>query len=151
MRFLGFFRDAPPPLVQRSLNDLHGMLGTTSRMFEAATACLLEGQSLTLDLKEEDQQVNEKEEQVRRALLTHFSVAPSEDVAFALTLNAIVQEVERMGDLAKSIAKVAQLARSTPAADLTDPLRSIRERVLGMARDTQRALDASDAEVARGV
>src|SRR6056297_2283983 len=123
--FLGFFSESSPPLIQQSLKDLDEMLATTHGMFAAATGCLLDEQPLALDLKAEDDRVNEKEEQIRRALLTHFSVAPSQDVAFGLTLNAIVQEVERMGDLAKSIAKVAGLSRSRPLIDRLAPLEAI--------------------------
>ena len=149
--FLGFFSESSPPLIQQSLQDLDEMLATTHRMFAASTACLLDGESLDLDLKAEDDRVNEKEEQIRRALLTHFSVAPSQDVAFGLTLNAIVQEVERMGDLAKSIAKVAGLSRSRPLIDRLAPLEQIRDRVLTMAEDTRAALNAQDTDRARTV
>ena len=90
MRFFGFFSDASPPLIQRSLSELDEMLETTHRMFAAATACLLDGEPLSLDLKSEDDRVNAKEAEIRRALLTHFAVAPSQDVAFGLTLNALV-------------------------------------------------------------
>ena len=149
--FFGFFSESSPPLIQQSLQDLEEMLATTHRMFDAATRCLIDGDSLTLDLKSEDDTVNEIEERIRRALLTHFSVTPSQDVAFGLTLNAIVQEVERMGDLAKSIAKVAQLSRSRPHTDRIAPLEAIRDRVLGMAEDTRDALSRQDASLARKV
>lgn len=151
LSFFGFFSESSPPLIQQSLKDLDEMLETTHRMFDAATRCLLNGESLSLDLKAEDDRVNEKEAQIRRALLTHFSVAPSQDVAFGLTLNAIVQEVERMGDLTKSIAKVAKLSRSRPLIDRIAPLEAIRDRVLTMAEDTRAALDAQDADRARKV
>jgi phosphate uptake regulator len=153
MRFLdffGLFSESSPPLIQESLQDLDEMLAVTHRMFAAATACLLDGEDLSLDLKA-DEGVNEKEAQIRRALLTHFSVAPSQDVAFGLTLNAIVQEVERMGDLAKSISKVANLSRSRPLIDRLAPLEAIRDRVLTMAEDTRAALNTQDADRARKV
>jgi phosphate uptake regulator len=149
--FLGFFSESSPPLIQQSLKDLDEMLATTHQMFVAATGCLLDSKDLSLDLKAEDDRVNEKEEQIRRALLTHFSVAPNQDVAFGLTLNAIVQEVERMGDLAKSIAKVAGLSRSRPLIDRLAPLEAIRDRVLTMAEDTRAALNAQDTDRARTV
>jgi phosphate uptake regulator len=149
--FFGFFSETPPPLIQRSIRDLDAMLETTHRMFDAATRCLLDGEALELDLKREDDSVNEKEAEIRRALLTHFSVAPSQDVAFGLTLNAIVQEVERMGDLAKSIAKVAQLSQGRPLIDRIAPLEQIRDRVLTMAEDTRAALNGQDADRARKV
>lgn len=151
MPFFGLLSTEPPPLIQQALDDLQQMLETTEAMFLAATASLLDGDPLPDDLRVQDARVNEKEQAVRRAIFMHFSVNPSSELALGLTLSSVVQEVERMGDLAKSLAKTAAMAHGRPAPERLAPLRDLRDRALGMSRDTRRGFIESDAERARRV
>lgn len=151
MSLFGLFSPNRPPLIQQALDDLRLMLETTHEMLAAASACLLDDAPLTLDLKAKDDIVNEKEQAVRRAVLTHLSIAPERDLAFGLTLFSVVQEAERLGDLAKNLAKVAALARRTPDEERLAPLRELRDLVLAMADDTVEAFVESDTERARSV
>lgn len=151
MSLFGLFSPNRPPLIQQALDDLRLMLETTREMLAAASACLLEGEPLTLDLKAKDEIVNEKEQAVRRAVLTHLAIAPERDLAFGLTLFSVVQEAERLGDLAKNLAKINALAKETPNNVRLAPLRELRDLVLSMAEDTVEAFVESDTERARSV
>lgn len=151
MPFSGLFAPEPPPLIQQALEDLRQMLETTEGMFTAATDCLLEGSPPPEDLRVQDARVNEKEQAVRRAILTHFSVNPGRELAFGLILASVVQEVERMGDLTKSLAKTAALAHARPAPERLAPLHDLRERILGMSRETRLGFVEGDAERTRRV
>lgn len=151
MSLFGLFSPNRPPLIQQALDDLRLMLDTTHRMLAAASSCLLDDTPLTLDLKAQDDIVNEKEQAVRRAILTHLAIAPERDLAFGLTLFSVVQEAERLGDLAKNLAKIATLARQMPSEERLAPLRELRDLVLSMAEDTVEAFVESNTERARSV
>lgn len=151
MSLFGLFSPNHPSLIQQALDDLRLMLATTHEMLAAASAALLDGAPLTLDLKAEDEIVNEKERDVRRAVLTHLAIAPEHDLAFGLTLFSVVQEAERLGDLAKNLEKIATLAKAPPNNVRLAPLRELRDLVLSMAEDTVEAFVESDAERARSV
>ena len=62
----------------------------------------------------------------------HLSFHPEQDLIFCLKLVSIVNEAERIGDLAKSIAKVAHMAIKPRMGELVMPLRKFRDAVLQM-------------------
>jgi phosphate uptake regulator len=151
MAFFDFLSPTAAPLIDRSTERMAAMLETSATMFEAATTCLLDNQSLTLDLKSLDDTVNDGERAVRRAVLEHMAVNPSDDLSHGLLLLSVVQDAERCGDLAKSIAKACALADAPRTGRHVEQLRAIRDRVAAQYPRTVVALREGDAEAARGV
>ncbi|GAB5521983.1 MAG: hypothetical protein RhofKO_42340 [Rhodothermales bacterium] len=109
MSLLEFFRGEPAALVEQSRADLVEMLRVAQQMFEAAAVAVHNAEAPALDLDVADEEVNRREQQVRRALLQHVATNPSTDLPHSLTLISVVQDAERCGDLAKSLAKAAVL------------------------------------------
>ena len=151
MSFLSFLTGARPPLVDRALNELGAMLDTADAMFAAATNCLLDNEDLHLDLSAQDEKVNEGEMTVRRAVLEHMVSDPKVETSFSLLLVSIVQDAERCGDLAKSIAKVSDLATAPRMGRHVEALRPIRDRVQATFPRVRRSFIVGDARVGREV
>ena len=151
MAFFDFFRAQVPPLIEQSLADMNVMLDTTHEMFVAATAHLFDNEPLGVNLRDKDQIVNEKEEVIRRAVLEHVVIDPETEMVFSLILVSIVQDAERIGDLAKSLAEVAALAAGPRMGANVQTLRSIRDDVATLFERTRDAFRDSDREVARRV
>ena len=151
MTFFEFFRPHPPPLIQQCLDDMNVMLETTHEMFDAATAHLLDNAPLTTDPQAKDTLVNEKEEAIRRAVLEHVVIDPQRELVFSLVLVSIVQDAERTGDLAKTLAETASLARGPRTGANVEMLRAIRDHVAGMFETTREAFIESDAARAHQV
>ena len=101
-------------------------------MFASATGYLLENEVLEDDLSEMDESINHGEQHIRRVVFEHLSLHPEQDLIFCLKLISIVNEAERIGDLAKSIGKVADLAQKPRMGDLVMPLREFRDSILQM-------------------
>ena len=99
-------------------------------MFASASAHLLENEVLEDDLSELDQQINRGEQRIRRAVFEHLSIHPEKDLIFSLKLISIVHEAERIGDLSKSLAKVAAMAKKPRLGSKVKPLRTYRDLVL---------------------
>ena len=151
MQFFSFITGAKPPLIERSLRDLGAMLDTSARMFEASTACLLDNEPVTVDLAALDDVVNDHEQAIRRAVLEHIAMDPRAETALSLLLVSIVQDAERCGDLAKSIAKASNLADAPRMGPHVDALRPVRDRVLGTFPRVREAFIRGDTRVARAV
>ena len=101
-------------------------------MFASAAAHLLENEVLEDDLGELDQHINRGEQRIRRAVFEHLSIHPEKDLIFSLKLISIVHEAERIGDLSKSLAKVAAMAKKPRLSNKVKPLRVFRDQVLSL-------------------
>lgn len=149
MLFFDFFRGDRPALIERSLKDMQVMLSQSQQMFEDAAAALLENEVLESDLSAQDKIVNEKEVEIRRAVLEHIAIDPKREMIFSLVLISIVQDAERIGDLAKSIAEVTGLARAPRHGRHVDRMRALRDELLVVFRDTRDAFADADEEKAQ--
>lgn len=138
-------------LLRQCLSDMHTMLCTAEEMFEAATTCLLDNEPLEMDLRARDQEINEGENRIRRSVLEHMVMSPKQDLVFSLVLVSVVQDVERVGDLAKSLARTSQLATGYRMGPHVQTLRDLRDRVRAMFPLTRDGFLDSDEAAAKQV
>lgn len=146
-----FLTGARPPLIARAIRDLAAMLDTSAEMFAAATGCLLDNEPLAVDLAALDDRVNEGEVAVRRAVLEHIVAAPQDETSFSLLLVSVVQDAERCGDLAKTLAKVSELADRPRMGRHAQALGAIRDRVQAAFPRARRAFVEGDSKEARAL
>ena len=151
MRFFDFFSGSRPALIEQSMQAMVGMLETSERMFDAATSCLLDNEPLTVDLSAMDGEVNRAEEAVRRKVLEHLVVDPRDELTLSLIMVSVVQDAERCGDLAKSIARAAALADAPRMGRHVDALRDMRDRVHQSYEEARAAFRNADAGAANRV
>lgn len=151
MNLFSFLTGSRPPLVDQSLNNLASMLDTADSMFAAATNCLLDNEELNVDLSAQDDLINEREQAIRRAVLEHILADPRHELSLSLLLISIVQDAERLGDLAKSIAKASELAAAPRMGRHVDALRPIRDRVQSTFPRVRRSFIVGDSKVARTI
>lgn len=144
MGLLDLFRGSPPPLVEQSLNDVQLMLERGHAMFADASAHLLHNEILEVDLGAMDEDINAAEQRIRRSVLGHLTIDPNRDLVFSLKLISIVQEAERIGDLCKSLAKVASLADKPRMGPYADELRVMQQDILEMFELTRKGFIKGD-------
>lgn len=87
------------------------MLEFDHKMYTASRVTLRESDSdeLPFDIKKMDRKINKYEREVRRNVLTHLTVAGTQNLVPGLALVSIVIDVERIGDYTKNIAGLAAL------------------------------------------
>ena len=146
MNLFNFLTGSRPPLVEQSMTDLGVMLDTADSMFAAATNSLLDNEPLHVDLSTQDDIINEREQTIRRSVLEHILADPRAELSLSLLLVSIVQDAERLGDLAKSIAKAADLASSPRMGRHVEALREIRDRVQSAFPRVRRSFIVGDAK-----
>jgi phosphate uptake regulator len=151
MSLFSFFTGKQPPLIKDALRSVDVMLDVSGEMLEAALACLLDNERLEVDLSARDEDVNEREQEVRRLVLEHLAIDPESELTQSLVLVAAVQEAERLGDLAKSLAAASTLAAAPRLSPHAEPLRELRTRLFRMLDDTRRGFTEADASAAQRV
>jgi phosphate uptake regulator len=151
MQFFSFLTGSRPSLLDQSLDSLGEMLDIGGAMFTAATATLLDNEALEMDLSAEDERINAHERQIRLAILQHVSADPRADLSLSLVLVSIVQDAERIGDLAKSLAKAALLSNAPRMGRHVEALRPLRDRIQAAFPTVREAFRASDLAMARSV
>lgn len=149
MGFFDLFKGEQPPLVDQAFDNVQVMLETGHRMFAASSAHLLDNEILEVDLHDLDKEINKRERGLRRALLEHLNVNPTQELIFSLKLLSIVHEAERIGDLAKSMEKTAALAKKPRMGAVAREQREIRDVILSMFDRAQEGFVDGDLSAAR--
>jgi phosphate uptake regulator len=87
------------------------MLDYDYKMWDASRKTLREADDaeLPFDIKSMDRKINKYEREVRRKVLTHLTIAGTQNLVPGLALVSIVIDVERIGDYTKNIAGLAKL------------------------------------------
>lgn len=81
------------------------------KMYDAARKTLRESDTdeLPFDIRKTDRKINKYEREVRRQVMTHLTIAGTQNLAPGLALISIVIDVERIGDYTKNIVGLATL------------------------------------------
>ena len=151
MGFFDLFRVHEPPLIRQCLDDMSAMLETAYSMFIAASAYLLDNETPPFDLEAKDRLINEKERTIRQAVLEHVAIDPTRETVFSLVLVSIVQDAERIGDLAKSLVEIAGVARKPRMGGNVQVLRGVRDQTVQMFENTRAAFVEGEIDLARQV
>jgi len=87
------------------------MIDFDYQMYEASRKSLRESDTaeLPFDIKQMDRKINKYEREVRRNVLTHLTIAGTQNLVPGLVLVSIVIDVERIGDYTKNIAGLAKI------------------------------------------
>ncbi|MFQ5569650.1 MAG: PhoU domain-containing protein [Rhodothermales bacterium] len=149
MGFFNFFTGEQPRLVEQAVDNIKAMLDIGHGMFANAAAHLLDNEILDVDLIAQDDNIDECEQAVRRAVLEHLSVDPNRELILSLKIISIVHEAERIGDLTKTLVRTADLAHKPRMGALVEPLRHARDRILQMFDLTRQGFVEGDALMAR--
>ena len=98
-------------LLDIAFNTTLTMLDFDQKMYTASRETLRDSNSdeLPFDIKKMDRKINKYEREVRRNVLTHLSVAGTQNLVPGLALVSIVIDVERIGDYTKNIAGLASM------------------------------------------
>ena len=101
-------------------------------------------------LKKEDKKINEFQQNVRKKVVTHFSVSKNIDsLPNGLVLLNMVIDVERLGDYTKNILDMAiHYPEPLVSEDLLSDLNKIEEEVLSRFKKTVQSVEQQDLPLA---
>lgn len=135
--------------------DFCSMLQNTEEMFRAVTDVLLgkaEPERIKDGIYAKDQEVNRKEQDIRRRLVGHLVLGRMVDAPTCLVFMSVAKDVERIGDYCKNILEVAPFY-SIPGsqARYALPLQEVREQMAGLFVKARKAFIESDESLAQQV
>ncbi|KAA3633202.1 MAG: hypothetical protein DWP97_09630 [Calditrichaeota bacterium] len=98
-------------LLDNAFETALTMLEYDLKMYAASKTTLRDSDSyeLPFDIKQLDRKVNKFEREVRRNVLTHLTIAGTQNLVPGLALVSIVIDVERIGDYTKNMAELASI------------------------------------------
>ena len=108
------------------------MLDAGRHTFDAASNAFLGGTDLEVirqDLFDTEKRINRAEQQIRREIVVHATVHGVAEFPPCLILMSIVKDAERVGDYAKNIFDLAELAPHPPAGEHKDRLVKLKDRI----------------------
>ena len=141
----------PSTLIADAFCDVTRMLEQAGRMLDHSLMILLDNRELNVDLEDMDDVIDEAEWRVRRSILEHLSVSPRQDLVASLILASIVQEAERIGDLARGLAENAALAKGARSGAFADELRTLAGRVRALFEQCEEAFREDNSVMAREI
>jgi phosphate uptake regulator len=130
------------------------MLETDLRMFKASCETLRRKNSVELpfDIKGEDRKINKFERQVRRDVLTHLSIAGTQNIVPGLVLVSIVIDVERIGDYTKNITELATMhQKRLDGGPFEENIAAIENHLHDIFPKVIELLKKQDVEMARDI
>jgi phosphate transport system protein len=135
-------------------DQLQSMLANDAASLALARAALFEGGDVDEAralLRTTDHQVNLGEQEVRRQLLVHLAVAGPTDAPAVLACMSVVKDVERIGDYAKSLMRLASMGVDFSSAPDREVLVADFDAAVGILPEAAEAFAARDGDRARAL
>lgn len=136
----------------RGLADaLNAMLRHASSMVHAGLEDFWSGSPTGVDgasLSQADIQLNKQERQLRKELLLSLSMSRDYSPAPILTLMSVSKDVERIGDYAKELAELRNIAEHLPDDPVIDGLREVGPELDKMVQQIADVLQQNDRQEA---
>lgn len=149
--FERLFGKQDSPLIERAIADMGDMLSRTERMFSAGVEALFEGKDIQLNLEQEDESVNADERMIRRQVIQHLAVNPSQDLPTSLILVSVVADAERLGDLSKGLIETRGLLQAPLTSAHAKKLQDLAKRLIPQFRDCRKSFADRNVELAEKV
>ena len=131
------------------------MLELSKNIFTQAIIYLREAHNIeTLKkLKKRDKEINEFQQEVRRKVLTHYSVQSEKvDIANGLILINMVVDIERIGDYCKNILDLAiNHPTQIISEEISEDLSTIENEVQLRFDKTLEAINTQDTNIAQAM
>ncbi len=136
-------------LLKRALEGAREMIEITKDMFDFATARFLGEVKEEHDIYETDKSVNMLEIEIRKKVYEHLSINPKQDITSSLVLTTIVIDIERIGDYAKNIYELSQLATPESETKYYEEAKRLTHHVNVLLSQIDEALKDGDVEKAK--
>lgn len=127
------------------------MLRDGNDVFTTATDALFGGgtsKATKREVRSTDMGINEAQKDVRRSLLIHAAVGPTE-LPLVLQYASIVKDAERIGDYSKNLYDLVKFGANFSEAPDCDELERYRNKVSNLIVDAADVFEAKDAPAAQ--
>ncbi len=96
-----------PGLIEEAENIVSDMLEISYNMFQYSMKIVIEKAQEKENIYATDKKLNALEIAVRKKILEHLSINPSQDITPSLVLVTVIVDIERLGDYSKNLIEVS--------------------------------------------
>jgi phosphate uptake regulator len=128
--------ESRPRILEQAVRDFLSMLDHCHWMYGHAGEALwgkTDVEAVRAEIYQRDIQVNKAERAVRKAIVSHLSMNPKQDMNLCLILMSVVKDAERVGDYCKNMMDLPDYhPLGSDANDVTAELKRIQMVVEGL-------------------
>lgn len=146
---LDFFRRGRTSSLDEVEATLVQMLRDGRDVYDTATGAVFGGgksKATKREVRSTDHGINVAQQEVRRALVLHASVAGPVDLPLVLAYMSVVKDIERIGDYAKNLYELAKYGVNFENADDFETLETYHGAVGQLIDDAAEVFAERDAE-----
>ena len=137
-------------LLSQAWDETSEMMSLSHEMYEEAIYNMREGvkRKKLIKLKKRDKEINNYQKEVRKKVITHFSVTKNiNEIPSGMVLLSIIIDVERLGDYTKNILDLAiNYDKKIISEDLLPELREIEVVIEKRFKKTLKAVNQQSYE-----
>jgi phosphate uptake regulator len=149
---MDFFRGTKGSSIEHVEATLVSMLRDAKTVYDAATSAVFGGgksKETKREVKGTDRQINQAQQEVRRALMIHSSVVGNVDLPLVLAYMSVVKDVERAGDYAKNLYDIAKYGADFSTAPDREELEGYCDAVGRLMDEAAAVFEERDIERAQ--
>jgi len=138
-------------LLGMATGEVEKMLLMAKDMFIFSLRVLMDKEKEEEDIYEIDQKLNKLMINVRKKILEHLSVNPSQDVTSCLILITIIIDIERIGDYSKNLVELSHRYPSPLKEGYTERIREIKNEITELFDQTINAFKNADIDLGKEI
>jgi phosphate uptake regulator len=131
-------------LIDESENIVSEMLDIAYNMFKYSMKIVIEKAKEKENIYAIDKKLNALEIEVRKKILEHLSINPSQDINPSLVLVTIVVDIERLGDYSKNLIEVSHKYPKPLKGKYIEQIKDLEEKVQVCFADTIKIYEEQD-------
>ena len=147
--FSDFFKGSG--LINEAEKMVSDMLEIAYNMFRYSMEIVIEKETEKENIYEIDQKLNSMEIDVRKKILEHLSINPSQDITPSLVLVTIVVDIERLGDYSKNLIEVSHKYPEPLKGKYIENIRDLELEVQKCFEDTIKIYNEQNEELGKQV
>ncbi len=147
--FSEFFKGSG--LIDEAEKMVSDMLGIAYDMFQYSMTIVIEKKTEKENIYEIDQKLNSMEIDVRKKILEHLSINPSQDITPSLVLVTLVVDIERLGDYSKNLVEVSHKYPEPLKGKYIEKIRNLELEVRKCFENTIKIYNEQDEELGKQV
>ncbi|MEO0293562.1 MAG: PhoU domain-containing protein [candidate division WOR-3 bacterium] len=131
-------------LIEEAEEMVEEMMEIAYNMFHYSMRMVIEKGKEKKDIYEVDKKLNELEINVRKKILEHLSINPSQDITPSLILVTIVIDIERIGDYSKNFVEVSHMYPEPLKGKYIDRIKELEKKVQLYFKETMKVYKEQD-------
>jgi phosphate transport system protein len=136
-----------PGLIEQAENIVSDMLEISYNMFQYSMRIVIEKEKEKEDIYAIDKKLNALEIAVRKKILEHLSINPSQDITPSLILVTIIVDIERIGDYSKNLIEISHKYPKPLKGKYIEKIEELEEKLQIYFKDTIKVCDEQDREL----